>query len=1055
MRCPRCQHEAPGDAEFCPACGGKLRLTCPACGTANAVENRFCTKCGEALSAEDRPAAPRFGSPHTYTPAHLAEKILTSRAALEGERKLVTVLFVDVSGFTAISERLDPEDVHGLMDRAFELMLAEIHRYEGTVNQFLGDGLMALFGAPIGHEDHALRAVHAALDVQRTLRGHRDVLMNDRRIDFQVRMGLNTGLVVVGKIGDNLRMDYTAVGDTTNLAARLLALGEPGQILVSDHVVKIVGPYFVFNTLGDVSVKGKTLPVRAYRVEGTRAVRSRLEAVAEQGLTPLVAREQELALLQDRLAEARDGRGQSVFVFGEAGIGKSRLLAEFRRRVESEGELRWLTGRCISYGQSIAYLPILDVVRELLGIREGDPIDAVERQIELGITALGRDLGWTVPLIRALLSLDPGDPAVSGMVPVQRHGRTMEAIRALVDRESERRPVVVLIEDLHWIDRHAEDVIRLLLDGIAVLRVMVFLTYRPGYSPSFGEQTYHTRIALRRLPATQAQTMVDRVLGSSRIPGEVRTLILDKAEGNPLFVEELAKALVEDGTLRRDNGGYALARSLDEAVIPETIQGVIMARIDRLPEASKSALQIASVIGREFTARLVERVSALERDAPKALGELRAVELIYEKSVYPELAYMFKHALTHDVAYESLLKQRRRILHRRVGEVIEELYPDRLTEFYETLAWHYTQAEMWEKGVEYLLRASAKARAQFAFDVAARYAGEAASILDTHEGTGDVRANALEALGDLESLRGRIDPANEAYDRAAAATVDPLVRQRVACKRHRLGVTVRDGAKIAYYEHGMRGPTLFLMHPLFYGVATFQPLVELLSEDFRLVMVDPRGTGASDRLPSGYGHREHLEDVRAVIRALGDEPVVLIGISRGGTLAVRFATVYPELIGTLVLIGTTPMAQGADDYPHREIQDMWKRLQAAVEAADYEVAIRSFLSMTHTEPGTQKAIDSGIAYLRTLDPEVIRNFFLVDQSARDIRSLLPQLRVRTLVMHGDADRLVPLEAGRYVAEHIPGAQFYVVKGRQHNVLRTAITEVAGVIRDFLQAERPT
>jgi len=991
----------------------------------------------------------RFASPRTYTPAHLAEKILTSRGTLEGERKLVTVVFVDVSGFTSLSERLDPEDVHGLMDDAFDLMLAEIHQYEGTVNQFLGDGLMALFGAPIGHEDHAIRAVHAALGVRHRLAGLHERLRAERGIDFQARQGLNTGLVVVGKIGDNLRMDYTAVGDTTNLAARLLALAEPGQILVSDEVVKVVRPYFVLTDLGQVSVKGKAFPVRAHSVDGARGVRSRLEAAGETGLTPLVGREQELALLDERFTEVGESRGQAVFVVGEAGIGKSRLLAEFRRRTESRGGVRWLTGRCISYGHSIAYLPILEVVRTLLGIDEGDSADAVAGAIERSITALGPDLVWTVPLVRALLSLEPGDAAVASMVAIQRHGRIMEAIRALLAAESQRQPVILLVEDLHWIDRHSEDVIRLVLDGIAALPVMVLLTARPGYSFAFGEQTYRTRIALNRLPAAQSHLMVDRVLDGG-VPDDVRRLILGKAEGNPLFVEELARALVEDGTLRRENGGYGLTRPLSDLVIPGTIQGVIMARIDRLPEASKSALQIASVIGREFTARLVQRVAALERDAPKALGDLRAVELIYEKSVYPELAYMFKHALTHDVAYESLLRQRRRALHSRVGEVIEELYSDRLVEFYETLAWHYTRAEIWGKAADYHLRASGKARSQFSFEVAATHAGDAIAILDGHGGDPATTASALEMLGDLESLRGRIEAANAAYDRVmTAGGGDPALQRRVACKRHRPGVAMRDGARIAYYEHGLAGPTLFLMHPLFYGIATFQPLVELLAVDARLVTVDPRGTGGSDPLPPGYPHRAHVEDARAVIRALGDAPVVLVGISRGGSLAVQLAARYPDFVEALVLIGATPMAQSAADYPYSEVQEAWRRVVAAVEAGDHDLAIRTFLSMTMTEPGTQKAVDAAIAFLRTLGSEVIRNFFLVDQDARDIRPLLPGLRVRTLVIQGEADRLTPLEAGRYVAEQIPGARFHVARGRQHNVLRTAPAEVAGLIREFL------
>jgi class 3 adenylate cyclase/pimeloyl-ACP methyl ester carboxylesterase len=1053
MNCPRCQHETPSDAEFCPACGARLSIACAQCSTVNAADHKFCKKCGQPLAAEGEHGRGAAKSPHAYTPQHLADKILTSRSALEGERKLVTVLFVDVSGFTAISEKLDPEDVHQLMDRAFERMLAEIHRYEGTVNQFLGDGLMALFGAPIAHEDHALRAVHAALGIQRALAVYRQQLEAERHIDFQVRMGINTGGVVVGKIGDNLRMDYTAVGDTTNLAARLLALAEPGQILASEEIFRAAGSYFVLQPLGEVAVKGKALPVRAYRVEGTRSARSRIEAISDVGLTPLVGRDRELALLQDRLAEVREGRGQAVFVFGEAGIGKSRLLAEFRRHSDVAGDARWLVGRCVSYGKTVSYLPVLDLVRDLLGIEEADRVETILAKVNARARDIGDDVAWTVPFVRALLSLDPGDRELQSMIPAQRHGRSAEAVRALIARESQRGPVVLLIEDLHWIDPHSEDVIRVLLEGIAALPILVFLTYRPGYAQPFGDQTYYTRITLHGLPGTLTAAMVEQVLGSSHVPPEIRELILRKAEGNPLFIEELSKALVEDGTLRRENGGYRLARPLLDAAIPETIQGVIMARIDRLPEASKSALQIASVIGREFTARLVERVSTMEREAPQALGELRAVELIYEKSIYPELAYMFKHALTHDVAYESLLKQRRRALHRRVGEVIEELYPDRLGEFHETLAWHYTQGEVWPKAVDYLLKASTKARAQFAFAEAAQHAATAVEILDRHGGNADAKLRALEAVGDLESLLEHLDPANQAYDRALEAATDAMTRQRVASKRHRPSVTMRDGARIAYYEHGTRGPTLLLMHPVAYGIATFQTLVELLSEEFQIVTVDPRGTGRSDPHPEVYYTRDHVEDARAVVEAIGNPRVVLVGVSRGGTIATHFAVTYPDVTEKLILVGTRPALHDPAGYPDPADREFWNRVRTLIAAGAHEQGIRTFITRGMTEPGGQKLFEGAMRRFSRVQREVIRNFFLLDDPGRDIRPLLPRLEVPTLVMHGEEDRLNPLDCGRYLAAHISGAQLYVLKGRCHGLFATAADELARVLRSFVLTGR--
>jgi class 3 adenylate cyclase/pimeloyl-ACP methyl ester carboxylesterase len=1037
-------------------CGAGLTLVCAHCRTQLPAGAAFCFECGQAVeglaAGASAAANPRFASPEAYTPPHLAERILTSKAALEGERKVVTVLFVDVSGFTAMSESLDPEDVHEFMDRAFELMLAEIHRYEGTVNQFLGDGLMALFGAPIAHEDHAARALHAARGIQRALGAYRDELSVKRGIEFRVRMGLNSGAVVVGKIGDNLRMDYTAVGDTTNLAARLLALAEPGQIIVSEEIARAVGPYFALRPLGEVSVKGKTLPVRPYCVEGARRVRSRLEAESERGLTPLVGREHELALLRDRFAEAQAGRGQAVLVYGEAGIGKSRLLLELRHYVEAAGA-RWILGRCVSYGHAIAQVPVLDFIRDLCGIKEGDSADTALVKLTDCIRDAGEDLAWTAPFLRALLSLDPGDPGVTTMNPAQRKGRTAEAVRDLLLAHGRKRPLILVVEDLHWIDPHSEEILRVLLDGMAADPLMVVLTYRPGYAQAFGEQTYFTRITLRALPEAQMQSLLQRVLQAD-VPPEVSYLVARKAEGNPLYAEELAKSLVEEGILERHNGAYRLTRPLGDVPIPDTIQGVITARIDRLPEASKTALQTASVVGREFTARLVERVASLERDARQALGELRAVELIYEKARTPELAYMFKHALTHDVAYETLLRGKRRELHRRTGEVIEELYPDRLPEFYETLAFHLTRGEAWEKAVDYLLKSAAKARAGFDYPAGSRFCGDAIEILRRTGHASPDQARAHEMLGDLESLQGRLEPANQAYAAALTLLTEAVDRQRLANKLHRERMVTRDGARIVYYEHGLGQRTLVLCHPAVAGLATFQPLLERLCQDFRIVIWDPRGTGKSDPLPGPYYTIDFVEDLRAVVEAASDRPVVVIGHSRGATVATHFATRHPHLVEKLVLAGLTPAGPAwlAANHPDANLIDteFAHRISAALAADDWAVITRVFLAqVTAGEPGTKMLMEGGMNLWSQIPLASLQNFFSLDDPGRDVRALLPLIRVPTLVLHGEADHLNSVEMGRWTAAQIPGAEFRALKGRCHMMLATATAEFAELVRRFI------
>src|SRR5437867_3245450 len=952
MKCPQCQQDNPADARFCNGCGTRLVLTCPSCNQVNPPASRFCNGCGEKLgNASAAPLAPRFAEPQGYTPKHLAEKILISKGALEGERKLVTVLFVDVSGFTALSERLDPEDVHQLMDRAFELMLAEVHRYEGTVNQFLGDGLMALFGAPIAHEDHAVRGVHAALNIQRALAGYREQLVRERGIEFRVRMGLNTGAVVVGKIGDNLRMDYTAVGDTTNLAARLLALAEPGQILISEALARPVGPYFVLQSLGEVAVKGKALPVRTHRVEAARAVRGRLEAIMEGGLTTLVGRERELALLQDRFAEVQAGRGQVVFVFGEPGVGKSRLLLEFRRHVEAAGA-RWLTGRCVSYSRTTSYLAIADLVRSLLGIQEADGVEAIIGKIEAGVAGLGGGLDRAVPFVRAMLSIDPGDAEAAAMPPHQRRGRIVQAVTALLLRLSERSPLALAVEDLHWIDPQSEEVLRAL-------------------------------------------------------------------------------------------------------VIPDTVQGVIMARIDRLPEAPKAALQVASVIGREFSAQLVERVAALPQDARQALGELRAVELIYQKSAFPELAYLFKHALTHDVAYESLLKQHRRALHRRAGEVIEDLYAERLSEFYEALAGHYLQGEVWPRAVEYCLKAAGKARAHYAYRQAIRQCEDALRILETHGGPAETARAAFELLGDLESLESHIDRASDAYERALALGGPEASRHRIAGKRHRPGAVFRDGARIAYYEHGAGATTLLLAHPLFYGIGTYQPFLEELCGEFRIVTVDPRGTAGSDPIPEDYRVRDHVADVAAVIRALGGAPVVFIGISRAASIGASFVAAHPELVEKLILVGPPTMPPDLREDPEFvRRRAHFTRFEELVKAGQYQDVLRDFWTQVVSEPDCRDLVQERVAMSGEYSPAVYRTFFLTQEAERLVDPNIANIRVPTLVLNGDADLVTPVAGARHLASSITGAELYVFKGRGHSLYATAPLEFAQVVRSFVRTGRP-
>ncbi len=769
MLCPSCQAQNREGAQFCRKCGTRFDVACPACGAEVGAGSKFCDTCGAVLPVVPTltPIQFRFASPGSYTPKHLAEKILSARSVIEGERKQVTVLFVDVSGFTALSEQLDPEDVHRLMTRAFELMLSEVHRYEGTVNQFLGDGIMALFGAPIAHEDHAQRATHAALGIRKALEDYQEDLRR-RGIIFQVRQGLNTGLVVVGSIGSDLRMDYTAVGDTTNVAARLQQVADPGRIVISEATRRLVGGYFYTRSLGDLTLKGRAEPVNAWEVISPRLSRTRLEVESERGLTPFVGRAHEIRFFFECFEKAKAGHGQVIFLAGEPGIGKSRLLLEFRRRLGEDAT--WLEGRAISFGHAIAFHPLIDLLRRNFRIEEGDTEGTIVEKIERSVLLLGEDLRPILPYFRYLLSVDPGDPAVLTMDPKQRRGAMFDALRCLLVRAAEVRPQVVVYEDVHWMDQATAELLLAIADSIPTSRILQILTYRTGYVHPLGERTYHTRIALDVLSAEDSVEMAQAILATENLPEELTALIGRKAEGNPFFVEEVVKSLRETGTIRPAGDSYVLARRLDQIVVPDTIQDVIMARIDRLREGPKKTLQLASVIGREFTRRLLDRIAQMQEAIEDSLRELKAIELIYEKSLFPELSYTFRHALTQEVAYNSLLVQRRKELHRLIGVAIEELYADRLAEQYEVLAYHFSKGEEQSKALEYFLKAGDKAAQAFANREARALYEQALGLLGEENQTRSAEllkklATLAQYLGDADASLRYAESAVELYEK--------------------------------------------------------------------------------------------------------------------------------------------------------------------------------------------------------------------------------------------------------------------------------------------------
>src|SRR3989441_872269 len=782
MDCPRCGTENPSGAKFCRGCGVRLDAICPACKHSNLPGSRFCNECGHQLlsdaqvpsgaSAPPTPAQGASAPPSVkagYTPKHLADKILKTRSALEGELRQVTVLFADLAGFSALAEQRDPEEIHAIVDRCFEMIATEVHRFEGTSNQYTGDGVMALFGAPIAHEDAPRRAAHAALAIQRAVRDLSRELAPRLERPLEMRIGLNTGPVVVGKIGDDLRMDYTAVGDTTNVAARLQQNARPGSVLVGASTHRLIAGYFETLDLGELSVKGHA-PVQTFEVLRARGRKARLDVESERGLTPLVGRDQEIATLMALFNRVRHGRGQVVFIAGEAGIGKSRLLLEFRRRLAATGEpTTWLEGRCISFGQSSPLLPVVDQLRENFRIDEFDGEPEIIAKVEHGMRRLG-GLEPHVPFVRYLLSVDPGDPAVVAMDAARRRKCIFDAVLAMSLRGATRRPLVFVFEDLHWVDTSTEEYLAALIDSVAATRIFIVATHRLGYSPPFGTRSFQTRITLGPLSEAEALTMAGRMLGVERFPADVTRALLDKAEGVPLFVEEVTKTFLDLGILERDNGGFRVVRLIRDVAVPDTINDIIMARLDRLGEECKRTVQLASVIGRQFLRRLLERLAGLTGELEGFLQELKALEIIYEQGRLPEPAYIFKHAVIQDVAYQSLLVQHRKELHQAVGRAIEDLYPDRLAEHYEELAHHFVEGEQWDEAFRYSILAGDRAAHTFASAEARRHYAQALEVVGrARPASGDRElARVHEKLGGALFILAEFEAAVAEFEQALA-----------------------------------------------------------------------------------------------------------------------------------------------------------------------------------------------------------------------------------------------------------------------------------------------
>jgi class 3 adenylate cyclase/tetratricopeptide (TPR) repeat protein len=713
MPCPRCQHENREGRRFCSKCGAALGASCPACGFTNEPGDEFCGGCGARLGAP-QPAQTRFTSPDAYTPKHLAEKILTSKSALEGERKQVTVLFADLKGSMELLAERDPEEARKLLDPVLERMMEAVHRYEGTVNQVMGDGIMALFGAPLAHEDHAVRACYAALRMQDTVKRHADSVRRAKGLPLQIRVGLNSGEVVVRSIGNDLRMDYTAVGQTTHVAARMEQMAIPGSILLSSGTLALAEGYVEVKPLGPLPVKGLEAPLDVYELTRAATVRSRFQAAAARGLTRFVGRDSELEQLRQALERARAGHGQVVAVVGEPGVGKSRLYWEFTHSHRAEGWLVLESGS-VSYGKATNYLPLLELLRAYFQIEPGDETRKIREKVTGKLLSLDRQLEPCVTPILWLIDVPVEDEAWGRLDPPQRRQRILDGIKRLLLRESQVQPLMVLFEDLHWIDAETQAFLDSLVESLPTARVLLLVNYRPEYRHGWGSKTYYRQLQIDPLPPESTETLLEALLGSDATLVPLKRLVIERTEGNPFFIEESLRSLVETGILAGEQGAYRLTRVVQGLQVPATAQALLAARIDRLAAEDKRLLQAAAVIGTDVPFELLQAVADEPEDRLRqGLAQLQATEFLYETRLFPDLEYTFRHALTHEVAYQGLLHDRRRALHARITEAIERLSAERVAEQVERLAHHALRGELWDKAVAYLRQAGLRATARAA-----------------------------------------------------------------------------------------------------------------------------------------------------------------------------------------------------------------------------------------------------------------------------------------------------------------------------------------------------
>src|SRR5215475_11780010 len=712
MRCPSCNSQNPEDAKFCDACGTSMPRRCPACGATNRTTAKFCNECGAALGEESQLRVTPSHKTEASQSANLTFAFGTAvepQSVPEGERKMVTALFVDITGSTELEQDIDPEEARAIIDPALGLMIDAVRRYDGYVVQSTGDGIFALFGAPVAREDHPQRTLYTAMRMQDEIRRYSARLRADGRPPIQLRAGANTGEVVVRAIETGaMHTEYTPIGHTVNLASRLQNIDNAGSTVISDSTRKLVEGYFALKPLGRAQVKGISEPINVHEVIGLGPLRTRLQRSAGRGLSKFVGRIKEKEALRRAAARAHSGAGQIVAVVAEPGVGKSRLFFEFKAEVQSEWTV--LEASSVSHGKGSAFLPIVELLHRYFDIAGEDSVQARRDKVAAKIRALDPGLESGLPYLLALLEIADDKDRLAGMDAQLRKSRTLDAVALLLLAETVARPLLLIIEDLHWLDDESQALLDRLADMLSGSRMLLLVNYRPEYTQRWDDKAWCSRLRLESLGEDSADEMLSAILGDNPALAPLKELIVTTTGGVPFFMEETVQALFDEGALARQNGTVTLVRPLGSLKIPPTVQAILAARIDRLHNDEKNLLQTLSILGREFVLSLARAVAGKSEDELERLLErLQHGEFVYEQPSIVDVEYTFKHALTQEVAYNSMLVERRKQLHEHVGRAIELLYPASLDDHVADLAHHFSKSGNGAKAIEYLWLAGVQA----------------------------------------------------------------------------------------------------------------------------------------------------------------------------------------------------------------------------------------------------------------------------------------------------------------------------------------------------------